>query len=238
MGKMGTMETIVLDSDSGDDEAGVVRDSDDDDDDDFRVVPARPALPEVKDVDGFGEDPESPSKNDGGSSKKEEDGEDAKNEDVENEKNEPHSEDFDSDEDEDDVPVEKIAARREARAAKLDPELLLREAAPEVVAPEIAALREHWQLAVVLDFFSVFREEFLDRPFDAADLESALVDPCADPTLWGFIVSLQVELLRTRSARFSWSSSRAVRRTLKQSSGSPRFARAVMAQRSCSTASV
>ena len=209
-----------MDSDSGDDEAGVVRDSDDDDDDDFRVVPARPALPEVKDVDGFGEDPESPSKNDGGSSKKEEDcedaknedaenedaenedaknedakNEDAKNEDVENEKNEPHSEDFDSDEDEDDVPVEKIAARREARAAKLDPELLLREAAPEVVAPEIAALRQHWQLAVVLDFFSVFRTEFLERPFDAADLESALVDPCADPTLWGFIVSLQVELL-------------------------------------------
>ena len=91
--------------------------------------------------------------------------------------------------------VEKIAARREARAAKLDPELLLREAAPEVVAPEIAALRRHWQLAVVLDFFSVFRTEFLERPFDAADLESALVDPCADPTLWGVIVSLQVELL-------------------------------------------
>ena len=63
------------------------------------------------------------------------------------------------------------------------------------MSPEVAALRAHWQLAVVLDFFSVFRTELLERPFDAADLESALVDPCADPTLWGFIVSLQVELL-------------------------------------------
>ena len=58
------METIVLDS--GDDEAGV-RESDDDDDDDFRVVPSRPAVPEVKDRDdgngeGDGEGPDAPSK--------------------------------------------------------------------------------------------------------------------------------------------------------------------------------
>ena len=67
------METIVLD-DSGDDEAGV-RESEDD----FRVVPSRPAVPEVKDRDdgdgeGNGEGPDAPSKKDGGSSKKEEDG--------------------------------------------------------------------------------------------------------------------------------------------------------------------
>jgi len=209
-----TMESwIVLDS--GDDEAGV-RESDDDDDDDFRVVPSRPAVPEVKDRDdgdgeGNGEGPDAPSKKDGGSSKKEEDGEDVKNEDANDEDaknedaknedaknedadNEP-SEDFDSDEDEDDMPLVKIAARREARAAKLDPERLLREADPEVASPEVAALRAHWQLAVVLDFFSVFNTELLEKPFDAADLESALVDPCADPHLWGFIVNTQVELL-------------------------------------------
>ena len=48
------------------------------------------------------------------------------------------------------MPV-KIAARREARAAKLDPERLLREADPRS-SPEVVALTRHWQLAVVLDF--------------------------------------------------------------------------------------
>ena len=51
-------------NDSGDDEAGV-RESEDDDDD-FRVVPARPALPEVKDRDGDGESKREPFFEEGG----------------------------------------------------------------------------------------------------------------------------------------------------------------------------
>jgi len=70
---------------------------------------------------------------------------------------------FDSDEDEDDMPIERRSAHREARAAALDPQKLLREATPEYVAPEVETLRQYWQLAVVLDFFSVFGSEVFER---------------------------------------------------------------------------
>ena len=58
-------------------------------------------------------------------------------------------------------------------------------------------LRQYWQLAVVLDFFSVFGSEVFSEEtrFEAADLENALVDPCSDPKLWGLVVNTQVDLL-------------------------------------------
>jgi hypothetical protein len=172
-------DVIVLDS--SDDEDDVSEDADD-----FRMVPSMPAVhPEV---DGERDAPakEEPDEEAGGVAG----GEQEKDAVIE-EDDAKIEEDgaFDSDEDEDDMPIERRRACREARAAALDPQKLLREATPEDVAPEVETLRQYWQLAVVLDFFSVFGSEVFSEEtrFEAADLENALVDPCSDPKLWGLV---------------------------------------------------
>ena len=178
---MGSMRDVIV-LDSSDDEDDVSEDADD-----FRMVPSMPAVhPEVN-----GER-DAPAKKEPG-----EDAGVAGGEQEEDAKIEDEDEAFDSDEDEDDMPIERRRARREARAAALDPQKLLREATPEDVAPEVETLRQYWQLAVVLDFFSVFGSEVFSEEtrFEAADLENALVDPCSDPKLWGLVVNTQVDLL-------------------------------------------